>query len=320
MSDRTRHTAAALLIAAAACSGSGGRTDEDLGGLVVAERAAEERPIDVARAAADPLELARAVAQPHATVADALGGHRFRGSSSIEVREGAEVVEAIADETAIAYRSDGSFAATLDNSRDYGRHATFAGGTLYLRPRYGKYHRRAPTDDGEPARIRGDVFATLGAYFELVAPAAAIADAGEVQHAGRAARRLQLSRAAKPVARPAERRPERAWRDEVSVEELTGDVVLDAATGVPLRAALDARVRFVRDGRTFVMTLKVAHEVTDDGSEPEVAAPPDDQVVDTPHRSTEAEERERLLEGIAPPPRKAPTPANPTGAAEPRAP
>ncbi|RMH37526.1 MAG: hypothetical protein D6689_20905 [Deltaproteobacteria bacterium] len=297
--------AAIAATAAAACAGDGApATPLAVTDLVAGEPA--PAPIDVAAAARDPAELLRALTQPHRRVAAALGGHRFRGTSSVVVSADGDEVERLSDETSIDYRDAGAFAARLDNSRDYGRHVVFVGGELYLRPRYGKYHRRPPVDRDEPARILDDIYATFGDTFALVAPAVDPVDRGPVTVAGRPARRIELARAARPRPRH-EDDPARAWRETIVVDHVDGYAVVDDATGAVLDGRIAARLAFSRDGRPFDMEVAAAHQV-EPGAPDAIAPPPADQTVTTHQRSHELDDRDALLDGLAPRKRRGPAP------------
>jgi hypothetical protein len=303
-----------MVVGALWATGCGPATpsDEDLGALVRAPDTTP-RPIDVERAAVDPDELARALAMPHRQVGAALGAHRFAGTSSIEVTEDGAEVEAHADETTIALTEDGDYHARSMSAKEYGREVYYVGGVMYLRPGFGPYHRRPPADDQEPARVRDEMFATLGAWFELLAPGAELVDRGAARIAGRDAREIQVRAA--PQARPAPSQPQgpRQWRERAVVRAVSGTVWLCADSGAPLQGELEGAVRFSREGRTFEMALAATHHVTDVGADPEVTAPPAEETVATPERSRELHERDALLEGIAPPARRAATPDHPAG-------
>jgi hypothetical protein len=75
-----------------------------------------------------------------------------------------------------------------------------------------------------------------------------------------------------------------------------------------LDGKLDAEVAFVREGKTYAMTLEVTHTIGTIGTSPGVVAPPDEETVATQTRSHEADDRKKLLQGIASPERKAPAP------------
>ena len=301
---------AALLIA---CGPSGeGRPDEQLGPLVVAPEKKEE-PIDVDKAASDVGELKRALAQPHSRVSELLGSHRVTGKSSIQVREGDNVVEDLSDDVSIVIDGDGNFHATLDNSKEYGRHVFFVAGSLYLRPRFGQYHRRAPADDQEPDRTRSEIYGAVGAYFDLISSGAESSDRGAHQIAGRPARRIAVSLAAEPKTPAPGSLAQQNWRGDIIVQAVEGELSLDAETGMPLEVAVSGAVRFIREGRTFDMTVSAQHTVSEIGAVAAVEPPPPEEVVEIPPRGSEFDERAELLRGIAPPPSKAPTPQDPGG-------
>lgn len=290
--------AVGLAIAAAPACDDRRRDDAELGGLVHA-RAEAAVEIDVERAGREPAELLEALGLPHRLVSEALGAHRVRGTSSVEVRRGGEVVDKLSDQTLIALDSGGGFRATLENDREYGRHAIYAGGALYLRPRYGKYHRRPPTSPAEPARIRGEMFSTVSAYFDLLWNRAELSDRGATTHDGRAARRIDISTAPSATERPAESLRQRKWRESITVEEVEGEVVLDSETGVPLEADIRGSLHFVKGGQRFSMKLAASHEISDIGQVASIEAPPAEETVRAPEVKGEVEVRRELLEGLS---------------------
>jgi hypothetical protein len=298
-----RVTVLALVVA---CGSSSGRSDEDLEGLVKRTRT-EAAPIDLDKAATDPAELVRAALQPYRGVS-ALGGHTFKGSSSIVVTEDAKVVEDLQDETTIEYREDGAYHVVANNSRDYGRELYFVDGTLYLAARHQKFSKRAPADDDEAARLLDESGGVLGANLELVGFAAEVSDRGVQQIAGRPARTIVVKLAPGGKTAPKQALPQRAWRDSIAVSALQGQVSLDSETGLVLAGNLEATLGFTRDGRRFEMKLKVQHAIGDVGSARTIELPPEERVVVVSDHHREAMEREDLLRGIAPPARKAPTP------------
>src|SRR5262245_56394053 len=203
--------AAGAAIAAAGCGSGEGRPDDELSGLVHAPKPTGDS-IDVGRAAGDLGELLRAASLTHAQVGALMGAHTVTGRSHSEVREKGALVEVIDDEIGIEFDAKGNFHAQLDNSKEYGRDVYFVDGWLYLRPRYGKFHRRQPNDDGEPGRIRGEVYGTVAATLELLSPAIALADGGAIQVAGRSGRLVKLSAAREPRKQPAQPLVQRKWR------------------------------------------------------------------------------------------------------------
>jgi hypothetical protein len=156
----------------------------------------------------------------------------------------------------------------------------------------------------EPAEIRENFYAAIAATWDLVGYAAELTDRGVVQVAGRSGHKIEVKLSPSPARPPREAVTQRKWREGRSVEGLAGSVTLDADTGAPLAAELDAKVAFSRDGRSFVMKVKLTAAVTSIGKPAAIAAPPEGEVVATPGRLREVDDRDTLLEGIAPPLRK----------------
>ena len=305
-----------LLVAAALAAGCGpsgeGRPDEELGGLVE-DRSAAASAIDVNRAAKDTGELARALALGHDQVGALVGPHAVAGRSHVEVREGATPVEVLDDETAIQLDGKGNYHAVLSNSKEYGREVFFVDGWMYLRPRFGKYHKRRPSDDAEPARVRSEIFGAVAAHFDLLAGGVAISDGGKTEVHGRPARKVVVA-TGKERAKRSESLAQRKWRESAVVKEVAGEIALDEKTGAPLRASLRGTVAFQRDGRSFEMRLESSHEMSAFGSVTPVAAPSAEETVADISQRHELAERDSLLQGIAPPARKPPTPGAATPA------
>jgi hypothetical protein len=288
----------ALAAAVAAGCADRRRDDAELHGLVHAE-VETTAEIDVDDAARDTDELVRALGLPHRRVGDVLGPHRVKGTSAVAVSRGSEVIEKLADETTIELDEGGGFRAVADNDREYGRHAIYAGGVLYLRPRFGKYHRRAPSSAAEPGQIRDEMFSTVAAYFALLAPRAELSDRGTTTVAGRAARKIEIAAAPEQRPRPAERLRQRQWRSSVEVESVAGEIVLDAESGVPLAADIRGTVHFTRDGQRLRMELAASHRIEDIGKVAAIEAPPADQTVSAARVADEVEDRKKLLDGLS---------------------
>jgi hypothetical protein len=312
--------AAAVLLALASCRGSGTDGDavddehgDDFGGLVTSADPVET--VDVDRAAADPVALVRALRLPHHRVGELLGPHVFHATSSVDVSvaggEGGEAPGEKLDVTArIEYADATRFRAVVENSADYGREIILSDGQLYLRPRHGAFHRRAPDTEHEPAGRQDDTFSELSGHLQLFASGLAVRDGGAAEVAGRPARRIELSRAGEPRQVRVGSSPQRAWRSSVEVESLSGEILLDSQTGVPLRARLEGVAHARRDERPVRIHVIVEHAIEAIGQPVTIAVPPAEEWVSTPVRSRELEERERLLEDIAQPARPAPTPEN----------
>ena len=270
-------------------------------------------PPDVGRAASDPGVLVAAALRPWRDGARALGAHTFLGTHTLELREGSTVLEKLDEKTSLLAADDGALAVRYSNDRGYGRELYFrpatpqAGALIWVRPGFGKFHRRPPAEEDEPWRVADETFATLAADLELAQSGLGIEDGGAVTHLGRPARKIRLVRG-KARSAPKEKRPERAWRETIVVDALAGELILDDATGALLDGRLDAAVTFERDGKRLTLQVSGTHAVADLGARIAPTWPADAESVDTPRRTTEFAERTELLDGLAAPPRKAPMP------------
>lgn len=295
---------ASSVVLALGCSRDGGIADSELGELVLAPKATDQA-IDLNAATRDPRELARAIAMPHSRLATLLGPHRVRLKSSLDVSDGngsaGKVVEQLSDETAIEFASVASWSGVMNNSSDYGREIVFADGNLYLRARYQRWHQRPPTTRGEPAALRDRFYETNEATWDVLVPGIGLFDQGPVTFAGRPARKIAITNAAQPQKPASEALVHRKWRESRTVEAVEGTATLDAATGALLQLSLQGTVGFRRDGRTFSMQVSVASAVSDLGQTPTITLPPAAEIVLTPGRFHEVDDRDTLLEGIAPP-------------------
>jgi hypothetical protein len=298
--------ASAALAAGVACGRSQGVPDEQLGELVIDHKAAEA-PIDVARAATDPAELGRALARPLGAVVAALGPHTVKLALTNAVLEDGKQVIALDEQTRIQIGAGGAFHELYTNSADYGSETISTGSTggkLYLRPRYQRWHERAPEAPDEPAAIRDRAFGGIAAAWDLLAPGAELVDGGAIELAGRPGRKIGIRRAASPAEPPPERLTQRKWRETRSLDELSGEIILDAASGVPLAVKLAGAVGFTRDGVRRTMKLSVDGTLTGIGTPVAIAAPDRAEVVATPERMREVDDRDSLLRNIAPPLRR----------------
>jgi hypothetical protein len=294
----------AVVVAIAACGRSSGVPDRDLGGLVVAP--AKPGKVDVDRAAKDPDALGAALALPEHAIETALGPHATQIAMATHVTENAKAVEDLDDTTTIELGGSGAYHAVYSNSADYGREVTFVGSQLYLRPRYQRWHQRAPETPEESQQLLDSFAEPVAATWDLVAPGVELSDRGAVTVAGRSARKIDIKPAGSPKRPAAESLPQRKWRETRTIDGLTGEIVLDAETGAPLSVKLSGTVSFLRDGRRFAMQVSVQSDVTNIGKPAAITAPGGDDVVATPERLREVDDRDSLLQGIAPPLHKKP--------------
>lgn len=177
-----------------------------------------------------------------------------------------------------------------------GKQVIFAGGMTYARNRFAPFRER-PTDRGRDARrFRDESFGLLADLARLYGPALAVTRAGEASLLGRPARRYLLSLAPAPAtpAAPDGRVFGSGGPDPDTARHLafldgrvpvaaSGELLLDEATGVPLRAALrgafgvkdDPRVRVQVELAAEVRAIgeKVAGVVAPKGALPDARKP-----------------------------------------------
>ncbi len=321
---------------------SSGPTENPGGLLHAISQPTSEQPaaIDVPGASSSVAELMRALALTHQEVGELLGSHVFSATSSAQVNADlrpdptdpanphstalAGNDTPLVVEARIEYMDKAHFRTVVDNSADYGRETIYIEPHLYLKQRYGKFHRRSPTTEQEPAELRDRTFAELRDYLALVAHMLQVRDGGVDEYLGRPVRKVHLELASAVAdadssadsggqSAIAAQAQSRAWRQQLQVESLTGTIHLDNATGIALRATMEAKARSRRDKVPIYLELSVDHRIIEIGVPVEIASPPEEDWVSTPTRTAEAQERSQLLRGIAQPARAAPTPKNPRG-------
>lgn len=295
--------ASLALWAVASCGRAQGVSDQDLGGLVVETKVADN-VIDVDAAAREPGELGRALMRPYRAVITALPAHTLTITAKTTVEEAGKVTDDLGETTKLELGAGGTYRGEYTNTADYGREIVFIGGKLYLRPRYQRWHVRAPESADEPAAQRDGFAQAIGATWDLLAPAAELTDLGPASVAGRTGRKIVIKQAPAAKANPPETVTQKKWREQRVIEEVTGEVVLDKETGAPLAVKLAGAVSFQRDGRRFKMRVSLTSEVGGVGTAVAITAPPEGEVVATPERMREVDDRDNLLQGIAPPIRK----------------
>jgi hypothetical protein len=298
----SRRFAIACLALGLGCSRAQGVEDKELGNLVVAPAVSVE-PIKTARAATEPAELSRALMQPFAQVVTALGPHRTEMTQATIVDEAGKVASDMTETTVIELGDKAAYHGTYGNTADYGREVIFDGTSLFLRPRYQRWHQRAPESPTEAAEQRDKFYAPIAATWELVAPAVELIDKGNADVAGRSGRKIEIRKAPRAAANPPEKLTQRKWREARVIEDVSGEVVLDADKAVPLSVKLAGTISFMRDGRRFKMKVTLESKVTA-VTATAITAPDKTEVVATPERLREVDDRDKLLEGIAPPSRK----------------
>jgi hypothetical protein len=232
------------------------------------------------------------LALPSTEVAARLGTYRLTAAVKLVLGSG-EAADALDESFRLEVDAAGGSHLVRETSHDQGSEAIAAGGSYYVRTRYGRFAKRAPEGD-EVERARDEAEGLLAGYLDVLGRFAARSDGGTGDWKGRAAVKLKLALAAPaPFADPD---PAHAWRSTIEVDALDGEVWVDEKTGVVLRELLDARYRSRRDARVVAVTLHFQSDRDALGAIAPITAPAD---AVSPARPRPLLDRQALLEGLA---------------------
>jgi hypothetical protein len=250
-----RRLLALALVTAVALSTSGGcsrSSDRDLRAkaLAAAPGGAQARAVDLER----PLEALRLSADDAAARA---GSFAWEAQVSWTVaRPGATPVHLV-ERHRVRQLASGEFEVSADldpgagPGSETGKQVVYAGGMTYARGKWAPFRER-PTDRGRGARrARDESFRMAADLADLYGPALSAEPSGEVSYLGRRARRFVLSLTSAPPPKPRPPPPalpdgryDDATRKRLDFLDgrvptaLSGELLLDAATGVPLSVSL----------------------------------------------------------------------------------
>lgn len=220
--------------------------------------ASAKETLDAQRLAAEPKLARRVVEMGPSEVTERLGPHRFSAEVTFEWGSGKDRVKLT--ETRLLESAPGGvagdFHARIDNSRDQGLEVVRARGQVFARSKYGKYRLRL-RDRGMAERTRDEIAGALRQLDGLFQGRLELALEGATSVDGRPAVRytLRLAQATAPVRSVrAETLPPVAYArggldedsarrqrfmDQRQPRKLSGELVVDSATAVVLRAHLD---------------------------------------------------------------------------------
>jgi hypothetical protein len=240
--------------------------------------------------AIQPAFLARALRQ--------VGGAHFHGVTRFSAGRPNASPVAVATTTDVWADRVGNYRLHEENDRDGGRDVVLYGRELSVALRYGKMIRRV-AEEPEPSRLLAEALGGPVAAFELVAPQARITPAGTESIGGSKASvfLLALGDGAAQEA-PASFSGLRSWRGTVSVDALTGRMVIDDATGALVRADLTATFRASGDAGPERGSVEVHTVLADVASTPAIERPVAEELVLRQRIVPEARE---LLRGLAEP-------------------
>ena len=218
--------------------------------------ASAKEALDPQTLASDPRLAHRVVDMGPAEVTERLGAHRFSAEVSFEWSSGKDRVKLTENRLLESAPGGvaGDFHARIDNSRDQGLELVRARGQVFARSKYGKYRLRL-RDRGIAERTRDETAGALRELDGLFQGRLELALDGPISVEWRPAVRYTVRLAdAAPAVKRGETPPPVAYArggldedstrrqrfmDQRQPKKLSGEVVVDAATAVVLRAHLD---------------------------------------------------------------------------------
>jgi hypothetical protein len=228
-----------------------------------------------------------------AEMAERLGAHRFNAQVSFDWSTPSATNVKLTETRLLeadARGVNGDFHAKVDNSQDLGLEVIRVAGEVYARNRFGKFRLRR-RDRGMAERTREDVVAPLKELDVLFDRRMKLLPQGTVTYEGRPVLRYEVQLAsASPKEPPASLPPplqpkggvDETTRRRVaflagkSPRALKGEVYVDQASGVVVRATLDGRLEVPGQGTARPATLRVTLEqkVTRIGQPLQLKVPP----------------------------------------------
>jgi hypothetical protein len=173
----------------------------------------------------------------------------------------------------------------LGPGSESGKELVFAGGRTFARAKHAPFRER-PTDHGRDARrFRDESFGAAASVARLFGPAMALSPAGDATALGRPAKRFKVSLASGAAPVPATARPAGAPPPDDETKRrlqfldgrvpvaLEGELLLDAATGAPLRIRL-AGAFGVKDQPAVRATVDLLAQVKTLGASVAAVSPP----------------------------------------------
>lgn len=241
-------------------------------------------------AASNPEVARRILRMSAAETAERLGAHRFaatvtwewtRLGKNLRSRETRSLVSAAGGIT-------GDFQASLEIDPDQGLEVMRVKSQVYARSRFGKFRERK-RDRGMAERSREDVFGALRDFDDLFLGRLKLNDKGTTLIEGRTVWRYEVTlgpplpdsgKRLPPLTFPKGKADETTGRrlaffEARAPKALQGEVFVDAATSVVLKARLDGRLFVSVDAGDAETRLVVDASLSEIGKDPKLAVPSD---------------------------------------------
>lgn len=169
-----------------------------------------------------------------------IGGAHFHATARFAAGPSGGTPNVVTTTTDVWVDRTGNYRFVEQNDRDGGREVVLYGRELSVALRYGKMIRRI-AEEPEPSRLLEEALGAPFAVFDLVARRARVTRAGADSIGGSRATvfELQPSGARSEPGRALDGL--RKWRNQVSIDALSGRLVVDDATGALVRSDLTAK-------------------------------------------------------------------------------
>ncbi|MDF1564299.1 MAG: hypothetical protein P1V51_14715 [Deltaproteobacteria bacterium] len=237
----------------------------------------------------------RVLWMPAAEMAHRLGSFSANNTVNMDWRRGDERVT-LQESIILQQAKNGDFRVLSENDAGLGMELRWVSGVVYVQNRLGKFFERRADRAGHLA-WRETAMEQLATVLTLARGKIALAELGATTYEGRSAHRFALTSAeevvagAEPPARPdwahdpvyAEGGPEDSLKNRLAVKErgevesVSGDLVVDAQTGVPLRFSLTTKLSVAppegAGGEPAHLELKISRRLSGIGASQLVERP-----------------------------------------------
>lgn len=255
---------------------------------------AAEEALDIGNLTTDTEVRRRVLWMPAAEMAHRLGSFSANNTVNMAWRREDQRVE-LQESMILQQAKNGDFRVVSENDAELGMELRSVQGKVYVQNRRGKFFERR-ADCSRPLAWRETSMEQLQAVLTLARGKVALAELGATTYEGRSGKRFAVTSAVEPVA-GAEPPPRPEWAHDPiypedgpddslryrlavmergELESVSGDLVVDTLTGVPLRFSIRAKVTVPApegEGEPARLDLKIARRLSGIGASQLVERP-----------------------------------------------
>ncbi|MBN1227803.1 MAG: hypothetical protein JXA79_12480 [Deltaproteobacteria bacterium] len=259
----------------------------------------------------NPTMILRALNMPHHQMGKALGSHLITCKATLATQVPGYPPKTINQEMTLHLDEKGQFAAVKNTHKQYGQEVIWTGGWLYPRLRYHRFLKRRPHNAKEVIAIQDRMVGYLPAYLDLLGRFISMTQLGLETYQGRKVVQFQFQKDSetKPIENdlPLAKR----WRRFIKIKNVSGLVLVDEKTRVPLKTHLEARWTFhppaegsippsgiptiIDKQKIGTMSLNFSHDITQIGQVKLIKPPRDIYIIKNIQRRRLEWERQLIL-------------------------